>query len=169
MAVSLVATVKGTASNSYVTLAEANAYFTNRPGESATWDAETDDEVKSAALIRATGRLEQEQWQGYRSLEEQSLAWPRFETYDRDGWVYDSDLIPEPVKVATYKLAASIMAGSVTAADTGLEGFQEVVVGPLKVVPRHVQVAGELPEDVIREIAHLYETPSSANMRVYKG
>jgi len=38
--------------------------------------------------------------------------------------------------------------------DTGLEGFDEVRVGPLSVKVRNTRKAGEIPEEVYREIRH---------------
>ncbi len=51
MAATIDATLQGASANSYVTLAEANAYFETTPDDS-TWTDKTDDQ-KNRALISA--------------------------------------------------------------------------------------------------------------------
>lgn len=86
------------AANSYVSVADADAYFLDRGN--ATWeDADTD--VKQAALVRAAAALDGKYgalWPGVRATSAQALDWPRTGAYDRDG--YYLELVPKAVKNA---------------------------------------------------------------------
>lgn len=162
------ATVGGADANSYVTLSEATDYFDERLN-TADWDgAEQDDQER--ALIMATRRLDQESYEGVRDdvdHEDQALEWPRSGATHPDGHAYDHDVIPPLIKRATYELALAML-GDDLLDDTGLEGFEEVSVGPLSVVPRHSQRAGELPEHVRREIDPV-TIGSRNNVRLQRG
>jgi len=162
MAASIDATIGGPSSNSYVTVAEADAYFDGRL-DAADWTAASADE-KIRALITATLRLEQETYEGakYRSdPADQRLAWPRAGATDQNGWAYDTDIIPEPVQRAQMELALAML-GSDLLSDTGLEGFEQVHVGPLSITPRQAHEAGDLPRNVRRHIAHVLLSSAGA-------
>jgi hypothetical protein len=66
------ALIKG--DNSYVTLAEANAYFNDRL-DSEAWFVSTAQCTK--ALIAATSMLDQQDWEGLASTPDGALSWPR--------------------------------------------------------------------------------------------
>lgn len=144
----LVATPKGETSNSYVTRAAAQTYFDGRFDVTA-WE-NASDANKDRSLIMATARLEQEEYVGFRTLQEQALKWPRIGTYDDDGYHYDDDVVPEPIQQATFELALALLDGSVTLAPTGLEGFKHVQVDVLQVTPLHARRSGTLPDQVLR-------------------
>lgn len=173
----VVATVGGSTSNSYVEVAEADTFFDERVGSTAwTVDASADD--KARAVIQATRRIDQEQFVGYpvRPLTDraasgttQALQWPRYNAEAPDGWWYAQDVIPEPIKRATMMLARAIVAGEFQAADTGLEGFEEVVVDVLKVKPVKGHRSGGLPDEVGRELRGLLTTPSSSTFQIMRG
>src|SRR5262245_40798760 len=102
MAVTLDSTVGGASSNSFPSLADADAYFTNRIYSSANGNWFYDsagvartDEVRKAALITATLRINEEQFVGYKVSTSQALKWPRYDAYDEDGIAFDTDAIPE--------------------------------------------------------------------------
>ena len=141
------ATVGGASANSYVTDAEATAYFIGRLNAEA-WDVALDPE---AALLSAARRLDQESYRGTSAEAAQALAWPRSGVTDEDGRTVASDAIPDRVKRAQMELALAML-GDDLLADTGLEGFESVKVGPLDVTPRH-RTAGALPANVRRELA----------------
>lgn len=87
--------------DSYVSLAEANAYFTAR--SNATWDA-ADDEVKEAALRAATQYVDTiVRYKGVRLSASQDLEWPRSGVTDWSG--YEVAGVPSRVKQATSELA----------------------------------------------------------------
>jgi len=166
MAITIDATVGGSTSNSYVTLAEAVAYFEGRLN-TAAWDVLTSDEAKNVALVSACRRIDQEEFSGVRSSLEQALAWPRWGA-SADGIRVDSQEIPQRVKNAQCELALFMLQSDLLA-DTGLEGFERVKVGPLEVTPRHGRRAGALPENVRRELAPFLVTPSSNSIRFMRG
>lgn len=151
--------------NSYLTVSDAQSYMGERLNTS-DWDNASTDE-QEAALISATRRLDQEHWEGTRTdpdPADQALEWPRNNTEDQNGHVYDNDIIPQPIKDATAELALAML-GEDLLSDTGLEGFEEVEIGPLQVTPRHMQEAGELPENVKREVEFLLISRSN-NVRL---
>jgi hypothetical protein len=126
MALVIEATAGHASANSYVTLAEAVSYFEGRAGAEA-WDDATTAE-RNQALVSATTRLEQEQYQGDRTSSTQALAWPRSNlTYD--GQSVDGATVPSFVKRATYEEALAILDAPDKYGPTGLEGFTSVDVG----------------------------------------
>jgi hypothetical protein len=122
--------------DSFVSVEDADAFFAAHLKADA-WDSVDE---KGAALVTAYQRLDAEAWKS-------DLAFT-----DADGGlVVDADDVPARVLRAQMKLALA-MTGQDMLADTGLEGFESVKVGPLDVTPR-LRAAGALPEDVRREIA----------------
>lgn len=165
MAAAIVATVGGANSNSYATVAEAVAYFEARLNASA-WDgADADKRVRS--LIMATNRIDQEVYSGSPSSSTQALKFPRVGAYDGDGRPVDSSAIPAGIKEAQFELALTVLSNDLFA-DTGLEQFESVKVGPLEVTPRVSRKAGALPAHVARELAPFLETPPGS-VRLMRG
>lgn len=160
------ATPKHTAANAYLTLAEAETYFAARLNV-APWTAAADAQ-KEQALITATTRLDEETYQGTKTTVEQALKWPRFGTYDDNNDHYDQDVVPGIIKDSTCELALAMLASDLLAS-TGLEGFEEVQVGPLRVRPRVTTAAGILPEVVTRKLRPVLTTPSRSNARLVRG
>ena len=157
MALVIVATAKATNSNSFVTLAEADAYMEGRLSVT-NWDlAATTDDLKNRSLKQATDVLEQYEYAGRRTTQAQRLQWPRYSVPDMDGWNYDQDVVPRPIKEATYELALALTDGSFTLAPDQLAAFENVKVGSLDVTPRASYTAAILPDHVERLIAHVLE------------
>lgn len=131
MAATIDATLKGTAANSYVTLAEANAYFETVPHDEH-WTGS--DDAKNRVLITATRYLDNFEYHGERCSTTQALKWPRKE-YKVDGVKIDCTFIPQPVKNATFELAHSLLyKGEALVGTTGTQGtYEEVELGDLKV------------------------------------
>ncbi len=132
MAATINATLSSTTANSYVTLADANAYFETVP-DSSTWTNKTDDQ-KNRALISATRWIDSLNYYGDRCDEDQALKWPR-NNYDVDGVELECSLIPNDVKYATYELARALAndTGAITDS-TGTTGlYDEVQLGDLRV------------------------------------
>ena len=75
MAVTLDASLSGSASNSYLTLVTAEQIAANMPG-GPDWIAATEDE-KNLSLIQATRWLETLNYKGDRCKASQRLKWPR--------------------------------------------------------------------------------------------
>ena len=132
MAAVIDATLGGASANSYVTLAEADAYFETVP-DSSTW-TDKDEDAKNRALISATRWIDGLSFYGDRCTETQALKWPR-DNYKVDGIDLACTLIPEPIKTATYELARAL--ANDTDAITGTTGttgiYDEVELGELKV------------------------------------
>lgn len=102
--------VEASEANSYVTVAEAGAYFANRAN--IPWLQVPD---KPAALVQATAYLDnryRSRWRGTRATEEQALAWPRLDVTDEDGFDVAEDEIPRAVKEATYEIALRVGSGT---------------------------------------------------------
>lgn len=94
-------------SNTYATIAEADAYHTLRDNTAWTGAAEHN---KVAALIRASDYVDR-RWRfiGVRKLETQAMQWPREGAADRDGFPLD-DEVPPAIKEATMEYALRIVA-----------------------------------------------------------
>ena len=148
MAVTVIATAKGTTSNSYATLTDAESYMEGR-SDTTTWDAASND-TKNRALVTATNRLEQQDFHGTPTDADQRLKWPRSGLTDMDSRSYDQDEIPRPVEEAAYEMALPLVNGDLELKDTGLEGFNSVGVGPLKIDVFHGREAGALPRQIRR-------------------
>lgn len=107
MAIIIDATAAGASANSYVTLAEANAYFASRLG-SSLWN-DQDDETKKAALVTAANHLEAQVYRGARATDTQRLAWPRSGVY-RTGYLLPLATNPELIKQAQMEEALALLA-----------------------------------------------------------
>src|SRR5690606_32459077 len=101
----LIATPGAPNANSYVTLAEADAYVAALAGPSARAWEQLDEDAKKRALLTATRRLDQEDYAGRKASPDQALKWPRVGAKDEDGRTYQSDVVPEVVKNAQVELA----------------------------------------------------------------
>jgi hypothetical protein len=139
MTVTLDATPSGTSANSYGTLAEAEDYFAARPGADA-WlgtngSPTPDDPTKTAALIAATVRLEQESYAGYRSVYSQALLWPRYDIV-RDGVLIPGSEIPIFVKRAQFEEALALLADPSRFDHDILTQFESLKIGPFAANPR---------------------------------
>ena len=158
MALTLEAAAKHASANSYATQAEATTYFEGRPNV-ANWTGASSGD-KDVALVAATSRIEQERFVGTATTTTQRLQWPRNWAEDRDGNYYDEDVVPRPVKEACFELALAVLNSGTKdfLADSGIEGYDAVSVGPISVTPRHAQSGGELPANVKRLLAGLRTT-----------
>lgn len=124
-----------------VTLAEADAYFTDYGG---AWTG--DDADKEAAIRRASAWLsEYFRWNGSRTNgRDQALAWPRSGVTDCDGNKIASDEIPVEVKRATFTAALFELATpfGLTPSITPTGTAKREKVGPLEVEYRDPEYKG---------------------------
>jgi len=91
---------------SYISVADADTYHTKFTASAAWAGAGTAD--KETALRQATQYLDDEyrgRWKGYPVDDEQALAWPRLDVEDENGYVVDSDAVPEQVQRAAAEMA----------------------------------------------------------------
>lgn len=145
----LITTIGGTTSNSYVTHAEANTYFAERVPLSVPWASSGQE----AALIMATRVLDtlaqpvktlfpgppayyrvRQQWTGARATRGQRLAWPRIGMFDHNGNPLDTNIdsstAPDLVTTSTeHGLLVGQEALVFGHSDTALNGPQ--IVGSL--------------------------------------
>lgn len=136
MAVTIDPSVGGASSNSFVTLAEAQAYMDGRLNESA-WESATADS-QNRALVEATRDISVLTWKGTRASSTQALSWPRWFVLNPDlPWAgvtyYASTVIPDRVKNATCELALQYIKAGTTdvAAQDPLQNITEKTIGPL--------------------------------------
>lgn len=102
----VVADVGLATANSYVTVAEADAYFSDSFGRPLWITPATTADVKATLVVYASRLLDQYmEWAGSRATDTQSMEWPRIGAYDRFGAMIPSDQIPKQVKYAVFELA----------------------------------------------------------------
>lgn len=90
--------ISSTSANSYISLEDADDYFENK-FQNELWVNLTDEE-KQQLLVTSTNRLDAETYTGYKTVSTQSLQWPRYGIFDRDGYPYGHDEIPNNLKKA---------------------------------------------------------------------
>ena len=106
--------------NSYVTVAEANAYFEDRLDATA-WTSASDTK-KAQALITATSYLDELRWVGIAVSDSQTLAFPRDAEYfdPKAGTIVVlTNEIPTRILTATYELAFHLLSNANLLDDTG--------------------------------------------------
>lgn len=126
MAVVLDSTVGGTTSNSYATVAEAQAYFDTRLPLSGWDDADSQDVLLMMATRVLDAYLQpykelvpaqkgspayyrvRAQWTGAPATATQRLAWPRINMKDMNGNDIPSDVIPDDLKDTVAELAGQL-------------------------------------------------------------
>jgi hypothetical protein len=116
--------------NSYVTVAEANAYFSDR-AYAEEWEKFAD---QAQVLITSSSLLDwYVRWKGVKAIataSTQAMQWPRDEVYDSENTLIANDIIPVAVKTATMELALSSLGGD-RVADDDLLGLLQLDAGSL--------------------------------------
>jgi len=121
--------------NTYVTMAEADAYFDTRIDAGAWINADADDH--ESALVTATLLLDENQFIGVAVSSTQSLAWPR-----KDAIYFDpklgmeksvtTDTYPKRVKVATFEMALHLLTNE-NLLDNKTQTFERIKVGSIEI------------------------------------
>jgi len=96
-----------TDSDSYVSVADADAYIGTYMRNSSDWSGSS-TAAREGYLKEATQILDvlyARRWAGTRLKELQALAFPREGAYDHDGYTFDATIVPLKVKHATVELA----------------------------------------------------------------
>lgn len=169
---SIVSTAGGASSNSYCSLAEAEAYFEGRLYKSA-WDDADDDEGKIPALIWATRILETRvRWNGTKATAAQALQWPRGYVvnpyygdmvvptpsmqadYSQVLYISDAD-IPQFIKDAECEMALALLGGTDVTLDPTTAAYNSISVGPISLNINDSPRAITLPKPV-RELVRPY-------------
>lgn len=93
--------------DSYISVADADAYFENQLFSDAWTNATTD--TKEKALKMATAKIDMQPLKGRKSVETQTLQFPRMLYSDHAGmWWADAE-VPQIVKNATCEEAQAIL------------------------------------------------------------
>lgn len=143
MPLTVIATAGAATANSYVTVAEADAFLDGRLNAGA-WSA-TDADTRAKAVVEATRELDALPWAGSRVSTAQALNWPRAYVLDPDApWDVETTgiddrlyiaetVIPPRVKDATIELALQFVKAGTSdlAALDGDAGLVAKTVGPL--------------------------------------
>lgn len=142
---------KGT--NSYVTVAEADAYFLDRIS-ATSWSA-ADTTKKGQALVTATSMLNEMAWAGAAMSDTQPLAFPRVcEYFDPKAGALlylDGSSVPDRVIRATYELAIHLLNNEGLLDSTGT--IDSISVGPVRL--DSIKPAERLPDTVRRVVKPL--------------
>lgn len=119
-----------TNSNSFVAVADADTYWSDR--NNSTWAAATTP-AKTAALLEAAQFIEYTyRFIGQRVSSAQALAWPRYvEYYDDDYRAVASNSVPQRVKDAQCELALEALSSRLLASQERGGRVQSESVGPL--------------------------------------
>lgn len=129
------ATVGGEDSNSYVTEAQADAYFLTTLGSDLWRDVATTSARKEAALVTAARKVDNLGYYGCKIDEFQALEFPRYAYQSRSGtWDVDSSgtvIIPVQVQNAQCECALWLLQneGPEAMAQTAKRGVNKVTSG----------------------------------------
>lgn len=105
----LIVTPGSSTADSFVSVADCDAYATKQGLSDWTAAADSPAEIKESALRRATAFLSSRafSWKGYRTNgRDQALAWPRADVEDEEGEAVASDAIPVEIVSACCEIAA---------------------------------------------------------------
>lgn len=141
------ATVGGASSNSYITVAEANTYYTDHM-KYDQWDSISDAD-KSTALVMATMYLDQYFiWNGTRTTSTQALCWPRYEVVDiENDDDIENDEIPTNLKRAISEMALHLVENRQFESVPEVEEFE---LSKLKIKIRNNQNKGSIIPEIVR-------------------
>ena len=163
------ATISGTDSNSYVTLDEANAYFSTRL-HSDTWNSASDAD-KEAALITSTNIIDwYYNYKGAKTVSTQNLQWPRSGVVVGNT-TYDSTDLPKEVRWAVYELALVVLDEDVLV-DNALAGLRKVQAGPLMIQTAdngRPPSTGQLPDSVYLLLKKFMDNSGIRVLRLVRG
>jgi len=129
--------------NSYVTITEADTYFTTRI-DADEWTTAT-EALKEQALVTATQLIDNRSWIGIAVSSSQSLAFPRKQAtyYDprmgQDITIAD-DEIPSQVKIAVYEQALHLLQNEDLIAQK-TQTFESIAVGSIKLTDSNGDVS----------------------------
>jgi hypothetical protein len=136
VAIELIATPSAASANSYISVADADAYvdqFLLVELSRETWlDLDQDD--KARLLIQATRQLDWYfEWLGYPTINNQPLAWPRQAVWRTEYELIDSNSIPKEVEHATVEMALWLSSVNDDIPTVSNNQFSEIAVGPIRV------------------------------------
>ena len=142
------ATVNGSSADSYVSVADADAYHDNHLYASTWTSASTANKEK--ALKMATRILDEKiDWVGTKATEQQALGWGRYDVTD-EGYTVSSTIIPQPIKNATSEFARHLIGSDLTGNADG-KGLSSLAVGSVSLTFDKNDTAGVMP-DIVQEM-----------------
>lgn len=158
MAFTFDSTIGGAASNSYVSVTEADDYFGGSLDD-AQW-ANLSATEKEQLLTMATNRLESESFGGQVASTTQRLQFPRDYLKHRNYPLvtyYENTVVPKEVQTATFELGLYFLQKSLDELGLATEYDQETLdsytVGPLTVAVKAGLTVEKLPTKVARALA----------------
>ena len=109
----LTTTIKGSDSDSYVTLAEASTYFTeHKVNFSSTWSGLASDSVREQYLRESTNALDMySSWKGFKANDDQQLEFPRtleYLSYYKAN-EYPTDEVHRRIKNSQFELCLMLV------------------------------------------------------------
>ena len=133
MALTINSTAKDAAANSYISLSDADYFFSTKFKSSAPWAALTSDQ-KAQLLIEATRILETYIYGGTRTTTTQALSWPRSNLVSREGTIVNSQTIPKLLEAAQCEMAAWLLTeDDRMLSDIDLQQVDQFKAGPLDI------------------------------------
>lgn len=160
----LVATAGAADANSYLTLAEANAYFETRLSADA-WDNADDPERALMFATRVLDKMGQPykylifgdpqyyrtrpQWTGAPTTTTQKLSWPRTGMLDANDNEIADTVIPQDLKDATAELALALLVSDRTLdSDISIQGITSIKAGPVSLSFKDMIASKVMPDYV---------------------
>lgn len=98
-------------SNSYTTVSGITSYATDY-GLTDWTDTSVTDTIREQAVFKSMRYLESLPWKGIKSVQGQNLEWPRYNVYDRNGYLIEDTDIPQAVINAQCEIAVLMLPGS---------------------------------------------------------
>jgi len=145
----IVATVGGASSNSFLTEARAETLIDELRGGGA-WEASGDDDEKARSLITATLILDALPWLGVATGgAAQALAFPRTGLTDPGGFAVDAATIPRRIEYATAALALRLLPSNLALESAAaLQGLKRLKADTVELEWRDAVEYKSLPADV---------------------
>jgi len=190
LAVIIIATPKGTTSNSYCDLDYADAYHEAFSYPEAWEDAGEDD--KNRALVTATRLLDTWfEWFGEVTTLTQALLWPRrgvlkpgiSETqpvslaandwHEPFGVLLDQDVVPIIIQNATSEMARTLLEGNRNSdSDIETQGIEFIKAGPVELKFKGGVTAKPIPDSVMAmctQVGRLRPKSGAGGVTLYRG
>ncbi|EPY00607.1 DnaT-like ssDNA-binding protein [Magnetospirillum fulvum] len=133
------------ATDTFVSVEDADAYFAGRLYASTWEDADTEDREK--ALRMAAGILDREAYLGAITSTTQALSWPRQGVYDAEGRAIGNTTIPSAIQAAQCELALRLLSEDLTEDDSN-KGVQAIQAGSVRLEYDGCAPAKTLPDTV---------------------
>jgi hypothetical protein len=137
-----------TGANSYITVADADAYIEANSFAFADWDALSTAQ-KEALLVWGTRYIDiRVKWEGTKVYSDLWLSWPREGVYDHENDAVDSDVIPIRLQYAVAEVARFLINSDLSAPGTR-EGIERIRVDVIELYLDANYKQMTIPDDVI--------------------